>query len=240
MKFLFLEPFYGGSHKDFARGWISHSRHEIDLATIPARFWKWRMRGAALHFAEKCASLDEYAGLIVTDLMSLADFKALKGPGCPPALVYFHENQLTYPLAPGERMDVQFGFTDITTALAAHRVLFNSETHLNQFFSSLPGFIRKMPDFRPRWIPDAIRAKSGVLHPGCRFPAAGEPISPGPDPTGAPPLVIWNHRWEFDKNPDAFFDALDQAAARGASFRVALLGENFQMVPKAFIAGRER
>ncbi|MCP4686577.1 MAG: glycosyltransferase family 4 protein, partial [Desulfobacterales bacterium] len=47
-------------------------------------------------------------------------------------------------------------------------------------------------------------------------------------------------RWEFDKNPDAFFDALDQAAARGASFRVALLGENFQMVPKAFIAGRER
>jgi hypothetical protein len=49
MKFLFLEPFYGGSHRDFADGWIKHSRHRFDLFTLPARFWKWRMRGAALY-----------------------------------------------------------------------------------------------------------------------------------------------------------------------------------------------
>ena len=65
-----------------------------------------------------------------------------------------------------------------------------------------------------------------------------------PDPsrrdTGGPPLVIWNHRWEFDKNPAAFFAALDAALARGAEFRLALLGENFQVVPKEFEAARER
>ncbi|MBW2579340.1 MAG: DUF3524 domain-containing protein, partial [Deltaproteobacteria bacterium] len=38
MKFLFLEPFYGGSHRDFADGWIKHSRHRFDLFTLPARF----------------------------------------------------------------------------------------------------------------------------------------------------------------------------------------------------------
>jgi hypothetical protein len=41
LRFLFLEPFFGGSHKDFAQGLVSHSRHKIDSVTLPARFWKW-------------------------------------------------------------------------------------------------------------------------------------------------------------------------------------------------------
>ncbi|MCK5007550.1 MAG: DUF3524 domain-containing protein, partial [Spirochaetales bacterium] len=49
-RFLFLEPFYGGSHREFAEGWQQSSRHTLELHTLPARFWKWRMRGAALYF----------------------------------------------------------------------------------------------------------------------------------------------------------------------------------------------
>lgn len=49
LKFLYLEPFFGGPHREFTQGWVAHSRHCIDLLTLPARFWKWRMRGAALH-----------------------------------------------------------------------------------------------------------------------------------------------------------------------------------------------
>jgi glycosyltransferase involved in cell wall biosynthesis len=237
MKFLFLEPFFGGSHRDFAEGLAAHSRHRIDLVTLPARFWKWRMRGAALHFYRQIDSPNTYDGLITSDLMSLADFKMLVGADCPPALVYFHENQITYPLAPGESMDVHFGFTDITTGLAATRLLFNSSTHMHQFFDQLPGFLKQMPEFRPHWVEGELRRKAGVLYPGCRFSAGtvdevGERMSP--------PLIIWNHRWEFDKNPEAFFDALEAVRRRGARFRLALLGENFQMVPKAFIEARER
>ena len=50
MKFLFLEPFFGGSHRYFSEGLSQHSRYRIDLVTLPARFWNWRMRGAALYF----------------------------------------------------------------------------------------------------------------------------------------------------------------------------------------------
>ncbi|GBC59172.1 glycosyl transferase family 1 [Desulfonema ishimotonii] len=238
MKFLFLEPFFGGSHKDFAEGLIRHSRHDIDLMTLPARAWKWRMRGAALHFSRKAGDLSAYDGLILSDLMSLSDFKALAGKNCPPALVYFHESQLTYPLAPGERMDFQYGFTDITTGLAADRILFNSRTHSDTFFSHLPGFIKMMPDYQPRWAVDAIREKSGVLHPGCHF-SAEAPRLTHPE-TGTPPLIIWNHRWEFDKHPEAFFDALDAVMARGIAFRVALLGENFARIPDVFRSVREK
>lgn len=116
-RLLFLEPFFGGSHRDFAEGLVAHSRHKIDLITLPARAWKWRMRGAALHLIRKIASPGAYQGVIVSDLLSLSDLKTLWGRDFPPALVYFHESQFTYPLAPGEHMDYQFGFTDITTCL---------------------------------------------------------------------------------------------------------------------------
>ena len=56
----------------------------------------------------------------------------------------------------------------------------------------------------------------------------------------APVHIGWVARWEFDKNPDAFFDALDAVLEDGAEFLLALLGENFQTVPKAFIRARGR
>jgi len=238
LKFLFLEPFFGGSHREFAEGLISHSRHRIDLVTLPARFWKWRMRGAALYFVKKVTSPADYHGLITTDLMSLSDFKSLSKGICPPALVYFHENQFTYPLAPGERMDYQFGFTDITTALAADRVIFNSQTHCDAFFKALPNFIKMMPEYRPGWVVDKIRSRADVLYPGCRFAAKERDADDFCHKL--PPLIIWNHRWEFDKNPTEFFQALDAVLDDGAEFRLALLGENCQTVPKAFLGARER
>jgi glycosyltransferase involved in cell wall biosynthesis len=237
MKFLFLEPFYGGSHRDFADGLVSHSRHEFDLITLPARAWKWRLRGAALHLIKKIPPTAVYHGLITSDLMSLSDFKTLWGSAMPPCLVYFHESQFTYPLAPGEQMDYQFGFTDITTCLAADRILFNSYSHYDSFFDSLPGFIRMMPDYRPNWVVDAIRGKSAVQYPGCRFPTEAVPLDA---PQMDPPLIIWNHRWEFDKNPKAFFAALEKISLSGIDFRLALLGENYQVRPKVFLRAQEK
>jgi glycosyltransferase involved in cell wall biosynthesis len=236
-RFLFIEPFYGGSHKDFADGLIRASAHTIDLVTLPARFWKWRMRGAALHFLNKIDDLESYDGLITSDILGLADFKALCRVPCPPAMLYFHENQLTYPLAPGKPVDYQYGFTNITTALAADRILFNSHTHFNAFFAALPRFIGMMPEFKPHWAIDTIRQKSQVMYPGCQFDdAPAEPIRND----AAAPLIIWNHRWEFDKNPADFFSALDSIVTRGGDFRLALLGENYQAVPKEFIAAQQK
>jgi glycosyltransferase involved in cell wall biosynthesis len=237
-RFLFLESFYGGSHRAFADGLVAHSRHRIDLLTLPARFWKWRMRGAALHFIKKAPALAQYDGLITTDLIGWSDFKALAGTGCPPSVVYFHENQLTYPLAPGEEMDYQFGFTDITTALVADMIRFNSHTHCESFFEGLPGFLKMMPEHRPTWIIEAIRSKSGVLYPGCDIPPGDS--MPAQRREAVCPLIVWNHRWEFDKNPDLFFQALDAVAERGADFRLALLGENCQTIPEVFMRARKR
>ena len=93
-----------------------------------------------------------------------------------------------------------------------------------------------MPEYLPMWVMEAISEKSGVVPPGCRF-------LPGPlqrvSAPAKPPLIIWNHRWEFDKNPRAFFAALEAVRKKGIDFRLALLGENFQAVPKPFLAARK-
>ncbi len=236
MRFLFIEPFYGGSHRCFADGLIAHSRHEIDLLHLPSRFWKWRMRGAALHFANQIDPAQSRHAVICTNLMSVADFKALLGPACPPVMLYFHESQLTYPLAPGERKDYQYGFTEITSALTADQVVFNSHTHRLRFMAGIDNLLRHMPEYRPRWVTARIADKSSVLYPGCRLKPPPRQFASGKQP----PLIVWNHRWEFDKNPTAFFKTLDAIAGRGIAFRLAVLGENFQVVPKPFLTARQR
>ena len=48
MKILILEPFFTGSHKDWAEGFKFHSKHEVQILSLPGRFWKWRMHGGAI------------------------------------------------------------------------------------------------------------------------------------------------------------------------------------------------
>ena len=53
MRVLGLEAYYGGSHKAFLDRWCAVSRHEWTVLDLPPNKWKWRMRHAAVTFAEK-------------------------------------------------------------------------------------------------------------------------------------------------------------------------------------------
>ena len=55
-----------------------------------------------------------------------------------------------------------------------------------------------------------------------------------------PPLILWNHRWEYDKNPDDFFQALFALDDKGIDFRAALLGESFNSKFPIFEKARTR
>jgi glycosyltransferase involved in cell wall biosynthesis len=236
LKILFIEAFYGGSHRAFADGLINHSRYDIHLISLPARFWKWRLRGASLHFSREIENWQDYDLIISGGMMSLADLKALAGPDLPPLVLYSHESQLSYPLPPEEKIDYQFGFTDISNCLTADGILFNSRFHLDAFFHELGPFLQRIPEYRPDWIPEAIRKKSRVMYPGCELSAFHNPPKL---PRNNPPLILWNHRWEFDKAPEKFFKALELLDKKGLDFRLALLGESSQKVPKPFKAARE-
>ena len=44
-------------------------------------------------------------------------------------------------------------------------------------------------------------------------------------PSGGSPLILWNHRWEFDKSPEAFVRTVSTLVEEGLDFRVAVAGE---------------
>ncbi len=237
MKILYLEPFYGGSHKDFALGFKKHSQHDVDLVTLPDRFWKWRMRGAALQFLEQIPDLDDYDAVFATDMMDLTDFIGLAKKEVPPILIYFHENQLSYPLSPRQKQDFHLGFTNIISAAAADRVMFNSSFQLNAFADEARKLIKQLPDFRPAGLIEEILKKSEVAYPGCRF----EPGKMSMDEKGEqPPLIIWNHRWEHDKNPHDFFEALAILDKEDIPFSLAVLGESYENYPSIFEDARKK
>jgi glycosyltransferase involved in cell wall biosynthesis len=233
---LVVEPFLGGSHRAFLEGLARHSAHRILRVTLPAELWRWRLRASALALAGPVAEKARRADVILaSSMLDAAHLTAILGPGAPPLAVYFHESQLGYPRPPGAGADLQLGLANVASALAAQAVVFNSRFHRDDFLRRLPGFLRAVPGPQPRGLAARIRRRSRVIHPGVELPPA-----PQPRPTGNPPALLWNHRWEFDKNPGHFFRVCYQLAERGVDFRLILLGECSQVVPKPFLNARER
>src|SRR6056297_235646 len=246
LNILFIEPFYAGSHTAFADGLSSHSQHNFTLFSLPARYWKWRMRGAALEVARAIPHPQKFDLVYAASMLSLADLKALWGAACPPLIAYSHENQLNSPLSAGETRDFHYGFTDITTGLAADSLIFNSHYHRDTFFDELPGFIRHMPDTKPLWVVDTLLPKSTVLYPGIEAStdpdtaASLKPVLRTAHQASMEPLILWNHRWEHDKNPESFFNVLFSLSKGGVRFRVALAGEQFKRYPAVFDQAKQQ
>ncbi|MBJ6723533.1 tRNA-queuosine alpha-mannosyltransferase domain-containing protein [Geomesophilobacter sediminis] len=248
MRIALVEPYFTGSHAAWATEYARRSGHHVDLLTLPGRNWKWRMHGGAVSLAAQFLALPQTPDLILaTDMLDLATFLALtrqRSAGCPVA-VYFHENQLTYPWSPGDPdpgkdRDLHYAFINYTTALAADAVLFNSAYHRSAFLDALPGFLGRFPDAVERGTVAAIAAKSRVLPLGLDLKKLDSFRPAVAEAAGEAPLVIWNHRWEYDKDPETFFYALFELADQGIDFRLAVLGESFGRVPPIFKTARER
>lgn len=245
MRVALLESFYTGSHKRWADGLAEHSNIDIQLVTLPGAHWKWRMHGSAVTFARVLLAFPERPdALLVSDLTDVAALRGLlacEGMNLPVA-VYFHENQITYPWSPGDpdpalRRDQHYGWINYTTALAADRVVFNSAYHRESFLGALPGFLGQFPDAPSLDDVQRIREKALVIAPGCDVEEANRWREP--KAVGAP-IIVWNHRWEFDKNPESFFRALFQLDEEGEEFRLVVLGEQFRHSPDIFREAREK
>jgi len=69
MKILIIEPYYTGSHKQWADGYQKHSQHEIRILSMKGQFWKWRMHGGAVTLANQFNEMAWTPDLIIaTDI----------------------------------------------------------------------------------------------------------------------------------------------------------------------------
>jgi len=59
--------------------------------------------------------------------------------------------------------------------------------------------------------------------------------------TAVRPLrILWNHRWEFDKNPDLFFETLLRMKEKKLKFELSVLGEHYIEKPDIFQKAQEQ
>ncbi len=254
LRILALEPYYGGSHRSVLDGLAEHLDADWTLLTLPARKWKWRMRGAAITMAEQARGIaardrgrtgdpqgaryprdddPPFDLVFASTFLNLAEWRGLAGAALSavPAMVYFHENQLQYPVRHVAEWDLQFPLTNITTALSAECCVFNTAWNRDGFINGIPDFLRQFPDHHPRGVAEAILAKSVVLAP----PFDSRPFDRvlGADGArgaqrGPRPRVVWPHRWEHDKDPESFLRVVRRLADEGLDFEVAVAGQVFR------------
>jgi len=241
---VLVEPYYGGSHRQWADGWVANSGHSIRLVTHSDEFWRWRMRGGAVTLAAALRAEIESAGrpdlLVVSDMVDVAALLGLARDVAAeiPVAVYFHENQLVYPLAPDQQPDETFALINWRSLLAADSVWFNSDFHRQALLGELPRFLGRAPDEPHAQLVPAVAGRSSVLPVGLELRGliAGERA----DEPEAPPLVLWNQRWDHDKQPEVLFAALVGLHEEGVPFRLALAGANSRVDPQEFHRVQQR
>lgn len=222
-----VEPFFGGSHRAFAEGLAAHSRHETTIISLPGRNWKWRMRGGAPLLAERAKEAGGKPDvLFASSMLNLAEFRGLAGRDLSqlPSILYFHENQLTYPLPDSEKRDLHFAVTQITSILAADFIVFNSRYHRREFTAALPALLAALPDHKPRGVERKLAERSGVLYPGLSCPAAGGEAPTAKGGEGGRKTILWNHRWEHDKGPDILLALVRRLREEQLPFELIVTG----------------
>lgn len=230
MKILLLEPFFTGSHRSWAEQLANHSQHEVFLVTMEGRYWKWRMQGASITLSNRVKSIDLHPDLILaTDMLDVSTFLALTKDHLPntPLILYFHENQMAYPWGQNAIRNNNwryYAFINYSSALSADKVLFNSRYNKDSFHAETYQLLKSYPDYRELETLDTVKGKSEVLSLGLDL-FSFDPFLTKNKSVNERPLLIWNHRWEEDKNPETFAKLIMTLYEEGYNFELALLGE---------------
>ncbi|XP_041478764.1 glycosyltransferase-like domain-containing protein 1 isoform X2 [Lytechinus variegatus] len=179
---LLLEPFYGGSHRQLI-DLLHESIPECTLFTLPASKWHWRARTSALYFSTEVPYDHSFSVLFASSVLNLAELVALRPDlATIRKILYFHENQLVYPVQKHKDRDFQYGYNQILSCLVADVIVFNSYYNQESFLTSIDSFLKLMPN-RPRKFAERIRPKCQVLYFPLYFPPVLPSKAPDPDMT---------------------------------------------------------
>ncbi|XP_077009813.1 tRNA-queuosine alpha-mannosyltransferase isoform X2 [Tamandua tetradactyla] len=170
MSVLIIEAFYGGSHRQLA-DLLQEELADCVLHTLPAKKWHWRARTSALYFSQNVPISEHYRILFASSVLNLTELIALRPDlGKLKKILYFHENQLIYPVKKCQERDFQYGYNQILSCLVADVVVFNSMFNMESFLTSIGKFMKLIPDHRPKDLESIIRPKCQVIYFPIRFP----------------------------------------------------------------------
>ncbi len=152
-------------------------------------------------------------------------------------LLYFHENQFAYPQQFDEANRHLFAGINFHSALASDGIAFNSAYNRDSFLNGCQNGLKAAQDMKLPGLMRILSSKSRILTPGVDF----SEIDTIKWKTSTDiPVLVWNHRWEYDKNPESFFLALEKLEERGVDFRLLIIGQSFVVSPICFSHAEKR
>ena len=232
-RILLLSAYRSDSHAAWV-DWLTGNIEGVEwiVRELPGRHFAWRIRGNPLSWLDDIPAKPPDR-LLATSMVDLATLKGIHPQlAGVPTTYYFHENQLAYPVSRNQVKTIEHAIVQIYGALAADELLFNSDYNRRTFLEGTAEFAAKMPDRAPRDLPERLAPKCRVL------PVPIEPLPAGEKRDRK--LIVWNHRWEYDKRPELFAEAVCRLADQGVDFRLALLGKRPRKTPEALARIRER
>ncbi len=231
---LVVEPYLVDSHEAWVCGWERHSAHRIDVISRPGERWRDRLRHASFEVAEEITSRGLTPDvLVVSSMTNLAQLVAIVPHlRMVPSVVMMHENHIAYPDRSVDGVarpnSSEFASVTIAALLAADAIVWNSDFHHS--------VVRRALDNQglcsARQLAQ-IEHRSSTIPVGIEAPDAPTSVQPG-----GPPLILWNHRWDHDKGPQAFFAALNEI--EDLDWRLAVVGRNTRTDPQEFRRARRR
>jgi len=234
MKILLLSAYDAYSH----RYWREHLCRQFADATwavltLPPRHFNWRIRGNSVLWASQSRDvLEDHYDLVVAT--SMVDFATLRGlvPSLSqvPSILYFHENQLDYPVSQAQRQrwSIEPAMVQITSAMAADQLCFNSEHNRKTFLNGIETLFKKLPDKPLPNLADTFLSKSKVV--SVPIHDAMFEAQQGTDSAGE---ILWNHRWEYDKGPERLLACL-RALPKERALTFHIVGQSFRRQPEVF------
>jgi glycosyltransferase involved in cell wall biosynthesis len=196
------------------------------------------MRHASLTLARELKQVlkklnGEPSVIFASSMLNLTELQGL----CPEIrllkkVVYFHENQLNYPLKPRDKRDEQYVFSEFLGSQVADEIWYNSDFHLQLHHGSLRTWLKKMP--APSLLPEfeQWRHNASVMYPGftleqqatlCQTRFTEGHLST-PEPCAKKVRLLWAARWDDDKQPHLLLDVIDQLKQEQISFELVILG----------------
>ncbi|RDH84585.1 MAG: DUF3524 domain-containing protein [endosymbiont of Galathealinum brachiosum] len=219
-----LSAYRSDSHAAWADGLIASFRNfDWFKLELSGRHFRWRIRGNPLSWIDKIPA-EQPDLILATSMVDLATLKGLHPQlANTPCLYYFHENQFAYPISKQQHQSVDPQMVQLYGALAASKLLFNSAYNRDSFLKGVDQLLKRLPDEVPGNITSRLSIKTEVLPVAIkRIESQGEKN---------PQLILWNHRWEYDKAPQVFADALVKLKKLNIDFQLALLGVRAEKKP---------
>ena len=179
--------------------------------------------GGSLELASQFIKADKKTDLILaSSMVDLSLFDSLAKTQEIPKVIYFHENQFAYPVSDKDTdkvhaRDQHYAFINLKSALIANELIFNSKYNKEAFLSGVENIIKILPDYTDSIEMEELIKKSKVIPLGfdLDFNLNNEET----------PVILWNHRFEYDKNPDDFFNLMIDLQEEGFDFKLIVLGE---------------